>query len=61
MRVGLWALALAAGEWTRAAYEAPADVWGWDRDQGWTDRGYVLRWTAHEVVHHEHDVRWGLD
>jgi hypothetical protein len=60
MRVGLWALAVATGEWTRAAYEAPADVWAWDRDEGWTDRGRVLRWTAHEIVHHEQDVRRGL-
>ena len=41
-----------------AAYEAPADVWAWDRDEGWTDRGHVLRWAAHEVVHHENDIRW---
>jgi hypothetical protein len=48
------------GDWARAAYEAPGGVWAWDRDDGWTDRGHALRWAAHEVVHHENDVRWGL-
>ena len=60
MRVGLWALAVAAGDWARAACGAPGGVWAWDRDDGWTDRGHALRWAAHEVVHHENDVRWGL-
>jgi hypothetical protein len=60
VRVGLWAVAVAAGEWTRAAHEAPPDVSAWEPDQGWVNRGHVLRWTAHEIVHHEYDVRWGL-
>jgi hypothetical protein len=37
---------------------AVTEVDDWDRDEGWSDRGGVLRWTAHEVVHHETDVRW---
>jgi hypothetical protein len=60
VRVGLWAVAVAAGEWTRAFHGAPPDVSAWDPDQGWVNRGHVMRWTAHEVVHHEYDVRWGL-
>ena len=60
VRVGLWALAVAVGEWNRAAHEAPPDVASWEPDQGWVNRGHVLRWTAHEVVHHERDIRWGL-
>ncbi|MGZ4649782.1 MAG: hypothetical protein ACXV3A_04500 [Kineosporiaceae bacterium] len=60
VRVGLWALAVAAGEWTRAVHEAPADVSSWHPEQGWVYRRWVLQWTAHEVVHHEMDIRWGL-
>lgn len=60
LRVGLWALAVVAGEWTRAAQEAPEDVSAWHPDQGWMYRRAVLQWTAHEVIHHETDVRWGL-
>jgi hypothetical protein len=60
VRVGLWALAVASGDWTRAVHEAPPDVSSWHPDEGWVNRGYVLRWSAHEVVHHEMDVRWGL-
>ena len=61
VRVGLWALAVAAGEWSRAALEAPSDVSAWDPENGWVNRLSVLRWGAHEVVHHELDVRWGLN
>jgi hypothetical protein len=60
VRVGLWALAVAAGELTRAAHEAPPDVSSWHPDEGWVNRSHLLRWSAHEVVHHEADVRWGL-
>jgi hypothetical protein len=61
VRVGTWALAVAAGEWTRAVHEAPPDVSSWHPDEGWVNRGFVVRWNAHEIVHHEMDVRWGLD
>ena len=60
VRVGLWALAVASGDWTRGVHEAPPDVSAWHPDMGWVNRGHVLRWSAHEVVHHEMDVRWGL-
>jgi hypothetical protein len=60
VRVGLWALAVGVGEWNRSAHEAPPDVSAWHPDQGWVNRGHVLRWTAHELVHHEADIRWGL-
>jgi hypothetical protein len=60
LRVGLLALAVASGEWLRAAQDAPADVSSWHPENGWVYRGWILRWTAHEVIHHELDIRWGL-
>src|SRR3954463_1691925 len=59
MRVGLWTLAIASGEWARAAQEAPPDVSAWHADYGWVYRAWLLRWSAHEVIHHEMDIRWG--
>jgi hypothetical protein len=60
VRVGTCALAVAAREWTRAVHEAPADISSWHPDEGWVNRAFVVRWNAHEVVHHEMDIRWGL-
>jgi hypothetical protein len=60
VRVGLWALAVAAGEWTRAVDDAPPDVSSWHPEQGWMNRRVVLQWSAHEVIHHEMDIHWGL-
>ncbi|HYJ76385.1 MAG TPA: hypothetical protein VEV65_12340 [Kineosporiaceae bacterium] len=60
MRLGLWALAVASGEWMRGAQEAPADISSWHPEHGWVYRGWILRWSAHEVIHHEMDILWGL-
>jgi hypothetical protein len=61
LRVGLWAVAVASGEWVRAAQEAPGDVSSWHPEHGWIYREWVLRWSAHEVVHHELEVQQGLN
>src|SRR5436190_425771 len=42
VRVGLWALAVASGDWTRSVHEAPPDVSAWHPDMGWVNRGHVL-------------------
>jgi hypothetical protein len=60
VRVGLRALAVAAGEWSLAVHEAPAGISSWHPEQGWVNRRWVLQWSAHEVIHHELDILWGL-
>ncbi len=57
VRVGLWALTVAAGDWTRAARDAPPDISAWHDDHGWMDRLLMVRRDAHEVVHRELEIR----
>lgn len=60
VRVGLHALAVAAGGWITAATEAPAEVTTFHPDFGSMDRTAMVRRNAHEVVHHELDIRRNL-
>ncbi len=57
VRVGLWALTVAAGDWGRAARDAPADLSAWHDDHGWMDRVLMVRRDAHEVAHRELEIR----
>lgn len=57
VRVGLWALSVAAGDWGRAARDAPPDVSAWHDDIGWMNRLLMIRRDAHDVVHRELAVR----
>ena len=59
-RVGLWALAVASGELDPGAHEAPPTSRRGTRDEGWVTAATCCGGAAHEVVHHENDVRWGL-
>jgi hypothetical protein len=57
VRVGLWALSVAAGDWSRAARDAPADISAWHDDLGWMSRMLMIRRDTHEVVHRELEIR----
>ena len=57
VRVGLWALSVAAGDWTRAARDAPVDVSAWHDDIGWMNSLLMIRRDAHELHHRELEIR----
>ena len=60
VRVGLWALAVAAGEWTRAATRPRRRLGVAPATRAGSTAATCCAGAAHEVVHHEKDVRWGL-
>jgi hypothetical protein len=58
--VGLHALRTTVTEWLTAATDTPADVIAVHPEFGPMDRLHMARRNAHEVWHHEHDIRNGL-
>ncbi|GHJ42954.1 hypothetical protein Cs7R123_02960 [Catellatospora sp. TT07R-123] len=58
--VGLRALASAAAQWCDAALAAPADTRTAHPSWGMVDRLRLARISAHEIRHHELDIRRGL-
>lgn len=55
--VGLKILDVVAREWVHAHGQAPPDISTWHPERGWVDRLALARWTGHEAIHHELDIR----
>jgi DinB superfamily len=60
LAVGLHALRDGVRAWTIAALEAPADLTVNHPELGPMDAATMVRRNAHELVHHERDIRRGL-